>query len=138
MQRRCWNGDIEPLPPASLRQLVNARLQAQLEYVWASSPFYQAKFSSAGVKRNAMRDLADLPLLPFTEKDEIRQNQQEHPPFGSYLATTPERWLRVPQTSATTARALSVALPDKDRHVMNESAARSFRAAGLHPTHTVV
>src|SRR5258708_35176993 len=102
MQRPFWNGDIETLPPAALRQLENARLQAQLEYVWASSPFYQAKFSSAGVKRNAMRDLAVLPLLPFTEKDEIRQNHQEHPPFGSNLATTPEPLIAVHQPSRHT------------------------------------
>ena len=77
MTRRFWNEDVETLPPAALRKLENARLQTQLEYVWASSLFYQAKFSSVGVKRTAIRDLADLPLLPFTEKDEIRQNQQE-------------------------------------------------------------
>ena len=138
MKRRFWNEDIETLPPAALRKLENARLQTQLEYVWASSLFYQAKFSSVGVKRTALRDLADLPLLPFTEKDEIRQNQQEHPPFGSYLATAPERLIRVHKTSGTTGRALYVALTDKDRHVMNESAARSFWAAGLRPTDTVV
>lgn len=138
MERRFWNEDIETLPPAALRQLENARLHAQLEYVWATSTFYLAKFSSAGVKRHAIRDLADLPLLPFTEKDEIRQNQQEHPPFGSYLATAPERLIRVHKTSGTTGRALYIALTDKDRQVMNESAARSLWAAGLRPGDTVV
>jgi phenylacetate-CoA ligase len=138
MERRFWNKNIETLPPAALRQLENARLQAQLEYVWATSPFYLAKFSSAGVKRQAIRDLADLPLLPFTEKDEIRQDQQEYPPFGSYLATTPERLIRVHKTSGTTGRALYIALTNKDRHVMNESAARSLWAAGLRPSDTVV
>ena len=138
MERHFWNEDIETLPRAALRQVENARLLAQLDYVWATSPFYQAKFSSAGVKRQAIRDLADLPLLPFTEKDELRQNQQEHPPFGSYLATTPERLIRVHKTSGTTGRALYIALTDKDRHVMNESAARSLWAAGLRPSDTVV
>jgi phenylacetate-CoA ligase len=138
MERHFWNEDIETLPRAALRQVENARLLAQLDYVWATSPFYQAKFSSAGVKRQAIRDLADLPLLPFTEKDELRQNQQEHPPFGSYLATTPERLIRVHKTSGTTGRALYIALTGKDRHVMNESAARSLWAAGLRPSDTVV
>src|SRR6266436_10185229 len=138
MKRRFWNGDIETLPPAALRQLENARLQAQLDYVWASSLFYQAKFSSAGVKRNALRDLADLPLLPFTEKDEIRQNQQEHPPYGSYLAANQEQLIRVHQTSGTTGRALFVALTRQDRNLMNECAARSYWASGLRPSDTVV
>lgn len=138
MERRFWNEDIETLPPAALRQLENARLQAQLEYVWASSPFYQAKFSAADVRRDAITDLADLPLLPFTEKDELRQDQQEHPPFGSYLATAPQRLIRVHKTSGTTGRALYIALTDNDRRAMNESAARSLWAAGLRPGDTVV
>src|SRR5258708_27947293 len=124
MKRHFWNVDIETLPPAALRQLENARLQAQLDYVWASSLFYQAKFSSAGVKRDAIRDLADLPLLPFTEKDEIRQNQQEHPPFGSYLATPPKRLIRGHETSGTTRRALYVALTDKPRQFMTVTSTR--------------
>ncbi len=138
MQRRFWNEDIETLPPAALRQLENARLHAQLDYVWASSPFYQAKFAAAGVKRPALRDLVDLPLLPFTEKDEIRQDQQQHPPFGSYLATSPQRLIRVHKTSGTTGRALYVALTGNDRRAMNEGAARSLWAAGLRPGDTVV
>ena len=138
MERRFWNEDIETLSRAALRQLENVRLQAQLAYVWASSPFYQAKFVAAGVKRPVLGDLADLPLLPFTEKDELRQDQQEHPPFGNYLATPPERLIRVHKTSGTTGRALYIALTDHDRLAMNESAARSLWAAGLRPTDTVV
>lgn len=138
MDRRYWNEDIETLAPAALRQLENERLRAQLDYVWASSPFYSAKFAAAGVPRHALGDLAGLPLLPFTEKDELRQNQQQHPPFGSYLATTPERLIRVHKTSGTTGRALYIALTDRDRRIMNESAARSLWAAGLRPSDTVV
>src|ERR1700730_16031068 len=138
MDRRFWNQDVETLPHAALRQLENERLHAQLDYVWASSAFYLAKFAAVGVARSALRDLADLPLLPFTEKDELRQDQQEHPPFGSYLATTPERLIRVHKTSGTTGRALYIALTDRDRRLMNEGAARALWAAGLRPSDTVV
>lgn len=138
MERRFWNEDVETLPGSALRQLENERLHAQLEYVRASSPFYQAKFAAAGVERHALRDLADLPLLPFTEKDELRQDQQERPPFGSYLAAAPQRLIRVHKTSGTTGRALYIVLTDKDRRAMNESAARALWAAGLRPGDTVV
>ena len=138
MERRFWNEDVEKLPPAALRQVENERLQAQLDYVWANSPFYQAKFGEAGITRHVLRDLADLPLLPFTEKDELRQDQQEHPPFGSSLATTSEQVIRVHKTSGTTGRALYLALTDRDRRMMNEGAARALWAAGLRPSDTVV
>ena len=138
MERVYWDEDRETIQPAALRRLENEALGTQLDYVWSSSPFYQAKFAQAGIKREAIGDGADLPLLPFTEKDECRSSQQEHPPFGSYLACTPEQIIRVHKTSGTTGRALYVALTRQDRNLMNECAARCFWAAGLRPSDTVV
>jgi len=138
MERRYWNEDLETMLPAALRQLENEYLRTQLDYVWADSAFYQAKFAEAGVKREDIRDVADLPLLPFTEKDECRRSQEDHPPFGSYLAATQEQVIRVHKTSGTTGRALYVALTGRDCTLMNECAARSFWAAGLRPSDTVV
>ncbi len=138
MERVYWNEDLETMLPTALRRLENDSLQTQLDYVWTCSAFYQAKFAEAGVKREAIRDVADLPLLPFTEKDECRRSQQEHPPFGSYLATTQEQVIRAHKTSGTTGRALYVVLTRRDCTFMNECAARSFWAAGLRPSDTVV
>jgi len=138
MERRYWNEDLETMQPAALHQLENDYLRTQLDYVWAYSAFYQAKFAEAGVKREAIRDVADLPLLPFTEKDECRHSQEEYPPFGSYLATTQEQVIRAHKTSGTTGRALYVTLTRRDRNLMNECAARSFWATGLRPSDTVV
>ena len=133
-----WNEDRETILPAVLRRLENDALHTQLDYVWSSSSFYQTKFAQAGIGREAIGDVADLPLLPFTEKYECRRSQQEHPPFGSYLACTQEQIVRVHKTSGTTGRALYVALTPRDRGLMNECAARCFWAAGLRPGDTVV
>jgi phenylacetate-CoA ligase len=138
MERLYWNEDIETMQPAALRRLENECLQTQLDYVWSCSAFYKARFAEAGIKRGDIRDLADLPLLPFTEKDECRRDQQEHPPFGSYLATNQEQVIRAHKTSGTTGRALYVALTRPDRNLMNECAARSYWASGLRPSDTVV
>ena len=51
-----WNEDIETMQPAELRRLENENLRTQLDYVWSNSPFYQAKFAEAGVKRETIRD----------------------------------------------------------------------------------
>src|SRR5205807_1083209 len=128
MERLYWNADIETMQPAALQRLENEYLQTQLDYIWARSAFYQGKFAEAGVKREVIRDVADLPLLPFTEKDECRRSQQEHPPFGNYLATSQEQVIRVHKTSGTTGHALYVALTRRDCNLMNECAARSFWA----------
>src|SRR5690348_6302642 len=76
VERKFWDEAIETIAPAAQRRLENERFQTQLDLVWARSAFYQAKFAEAGVKREAIRDLADLPLLPFTEKDECRRSQK--------------------------------------------------------------
>src|SRR3989440_4418930 len=138
MERPYWNEDIETMQPAALQQLEDEYLRTQLDYIWAYSAFYQARFAEAGVKRESIRTMADLPLLPFTEKDECRRSQQEHPPFGNYLATDQEQVIRVHKTSGTTGRALYVALTRRDRDLMNECAARSYWASGLRPSDTVV
>lgn len=138
MQRLYWNENIETMPLEKLRRFENEYLQTQLDYVWASSPFYVAKFTEAGVKREAIRALADLPLLPFTEKDECRRDQQEHSPFGNYVACSQEQVMRVHKTSGTTGQALYVALTRNDRNLMNECAARAYWASGLRPSDTVV
>lgn len=137
-KRYYWNEDIETMQPEALRRLENENLHTQLDYLWSNSAFYQAKFAEAGVKRGTMRDVSDLPLLPFTEKDECRRSQQEHPPFGNYLACSQEQVMRVHKTSGTTGLALYVALTRHDRDLMNECAARSYWASGLRPSDTVV
>ena len=138
MDRLYWNEDMETMQPAVLHQLENEYLRTQLDYVWQCSAFYQARFAEAGVNRADIRDVADLPLLPFTEKDECRLSQHEHPPFGNYLASSQEQVIRVHKTSGTTGRALYVALTRQDRNLMNECAARSYWAAGLRPSDMVV
>ena len=138
MERLYWNEEMETMPSATLHRFENESLLTQLDYIWSHSAFYQHKFAEAGVKREAVRDLADLSLLPFTEKDECRRDQQEHPPFGSYLASSVEQVMRVHKTSGTTGRSLYVALTRNDRNLMNECAARSYWASGLRPSDTVV
>src|SRR5215831_12173551 len=65
MEHRYWNEDLETMQPAALHQLENDCLRTQLDYVWAYSAFYQTKFAEAGVKREDIRNVADLPQLPF-------------------------------------------------------------------------
>ncbi len=137
-ERRYWNENIETMQSAALRRLENERLRTQLDYIWERSAFYRARFAEAGVRREAIRTLDDLPMLPFTEKDECRRDQQEHPPFGSYLAATQEQVIRAHKTSGTTGRALYVALTRRDRDLMNECGGRSFWASGMRPSDTVV
>ncbi|MCZ7573332.1 MAG: AMP-binding protein [Ardenticatenaceae bacterium] len=138
MRRPFWNAGIETLAPEELRRLEDEALRRQLAYLATRSAFYARKFAEAGVDPATIRSRADLPRLPFTEKDELRANQETHPPLGNYLAAPREQIVRLHKTSGTTGRPLFVGLTSHDLEVTHEIGARAFWAAGLGPGDTVV
>jgi phenylacetate-CoA ligase len=75
------------MPVDKLRELLAAVLR--------DNPFYSAKLRGAN---------PDSPLasLPFTLKQELIEDQQAHPPYGSNLTYSLDRYTRFCQTSATT------------------------------------
>lgn len=75
--RKYWDEEIETMPCVKLETLENTRLKEQLGYVYAKSPFYRKKFGEAGVNPAKMTSVRELPRLPFTTKDELRETQAE-------------------------------------------------------------
>ena len=59
------------------------------------NPFYSAKLRGASVD-------SELASLPFTHKQELIEDQLAHPPYGSNLTYSLDRYTRFSQTSATT------------------------------------
>jgi phenylacetate-CoA ligase len=72
-----------------------AKLPELLSVVLRDNPFYSAKL------RGVTPD-SDLAALPFTLKQELIEDQQAHPPYGSNLTYPLDRYTRFCQTSATT------------------------------------
>ncbi len=109
-----WQKEIETLPREKLEELQLQRFRAQMRYVYERSPFYRRKFDAAGIKPDDVRTLDDIRHVPFTEKDELRQSQAEHPPWGDFLCVPPEDGVRVFQTSGTTGIPVKVLVNHKD------------------------
>lgn len=86
MASRYLEPKIERASRARLTRLQERRLRAQLRHAYARSPFYRRKFKEAGVKPEQIRTLGDLRRLPFTTKDELKQDQADHPLWGTLLA----------------------------------------------------
>lgn len=125
---------LETLSPDELRAREDVALVKQLAYVMERSAFYQRKF--AGIDQ--ITDREALRVLPFTEKDELRASQEAVPPFGDYLAVSPEQINRVHKTSGTTGRPLYIAMTRRDIETTHACGARAFWAAGLRPGDRVV
>jgi phenylacetate-CoA ligase len=122
---------LERASRATMRRLQLARLRVQVAHAWRASPFYRRKLDAARVKPAAIRSLDDLARLPFTTKDELKQNQAERPPWGDVLAVPLADVLRIHMTSATTGRPLAFLDTADDWHGFYHSYARSLHAFGV-------
>ena len=124
--------EVETRDPAEQRDRDDAALRRQFGHLFDRSDFYRGKLREAGFgDAAACGGVDDLPRLPFTEKDEIRQSQAEFPPFGSHLAADPANIVRVYSTSGTTGDPCYMPVTAKDLASWIEISSRSYSAAGL-------
>lgn len=120
----------EFLAPADIAAIQKQRWHLQAEYVRSTSQFYNRQSFSG--------DLAELADLPFTDKEMIRIDQRDNPPFGSYIAAEPKAISRVHRTSGTSGVAMNLTLSAVDAVMTAKVGARAQKAAGLGPGHRVV
>ncbi|MGH7325216.1 MAG: phenylacetate--CoA ligase family protein [Candidatus Rokuibacteriota bacterium] len=138
MSSRYLEPEIETASRSTLRRFQEERLRAQVAHAYAQSPFYRRKLDAAGVAPADVRTVEDLRRLPFTTKDELKQDQAEHPLWGTLLAVPFEQCLRVHMTSATTGRPLAFLDTKDDWYGFYHSYARSLWAFGVRPPDMVM
>lgn len=121
-----YDDELETLPREALEALQLKRLQNTVERVYNLVPFYKKKLDKAKVKPEDIKSLGDLKKLPFTTKQDLRDNY----PFG--LFTIPlEQVVRVHASSGTTGKPTVVGYSKRDVEVWSDLMARSFAAAGV-------
>src|SRR5690554_4407692 len=124
-------GTLDPLETASLDELRNTQLQRlrwSLNHAYTNVPFYKAAFDRIGLKPADIQSLEDLSLVPFTMKQDLRDNY----PFGMF-ATPMEQIVRLHASSGTTGKPTVVGYTQNDINTWADVVARSIRAAGGHP-----
>ncbi|MHB8148603.1 MAG: phenylacetate--CoA ligase family protein [Desulfobulbia bacterium] len=122
-----WNEEYETLPRPALEALQLKRLKAQVTRVHATVPYYRKKMEDAGVTPDDIQTLADIRLLPFTTKEDLRKNY----PFG--LFTVPmEKVVRIHASSGTTGKPTVVGYTKRDIEMWAELMTRTLSAAGVH------
>src|SRR5688572_7308113 len=122
---------LERASRASMQRLQLTRLRKQIAHAAVHSPFYTRKLRAAGVKPTSVRTLDDLRHVPFTTKDELKDNQAEKPPWGDVLAVPFADVVRIHMTSATTGRPLAFLDTKDDWYGFYHSYARSLHAFGV-------
>src|SRR5437764_318614 len=104
MAARCLEPRLERAARADMARLQTRRLREQVAHAGRRSPFYRRKFRAARIDPATIRSLDDLRRLPFTTKDELKDNQAAHPPWGDVLAVPFADVLRVHLTKAARLR----------------------------------
>ena len=115
----------ETLPREELEALQLRRLKDLCARVYATVPFYRRRFEERGLSPESIQSLSDLQLLPFTEKQDLRNNY----PYGLF-AVPRETIVRIHASSGTTGKATVVGYTRRDLENWSDLMARSFAMAG--------
>jgi len=122
----------ETMARAELAQLQGERLKNLVERVYANVPAYRRKMELAKLTPADIRGMEDLHKLPFTEKQDLRDNY----PFGMF-AVPKDKIVRVHASSGTTGKLTVVGYTQGDIDVWSEVMARSLAMAGVKPSSAV-
>ena len=122
-----YDEEFETLPREALEAIQLKRLQRVVEKVYATVPFYKKAFDEKGIKPDDIRHLEDLQKLPFTMKQDLRDNY----PFAMF-ATPMQNVVRIHASSGTTGKPTVVGYTRRDIDTWSELMARTLAAAGTH------
>jgi phenylacetate-CoA ligase len=138
MKKEFLNEKIETMGLDELRPIQEQKFLKQIDYVWEKSQFYQKKFKDHGVERSDIKGLKDLHKLPFTEKDELRESQEETPPLGSHCIVPINDIIRIQSSSGTTGVPTFVGITRHDHQVWTDITARSLFTKSVRPDDVVI
>ena len=117
---------IECMSRDEMAALQSERLVKQVKNVYDNVAFYNRKMKELGVEPGDIKGIEDIHKLPFTTKDDLRENY----PFG-LLAVPKSQIARVQGTSGTTGKLTLMSYTANDVDLWGECVARCMTMAGL-------
>lgn len=126
MEHKCWNPTMETMPREQLRAVQDERLRDVVRRVYENVPFYRDKMQKLGVTPKDIRGVCDIELLPFTEKQDLRNNY----PFGMFAVPQSEI-VRIHASSGTTGKPSVAGYTSGDVDRWAELMARAMYCAGI-------
>jgi phenylacetate-CoA ligase len=119
--------ELETMSRPEIEKLQMERLKTTLQRCM-NSPFYRKRFEENGINPEDIRSLEDLRKIPFTTKQDLRDNY----PFG--LSVVPlEQVVRLHSSSGTTGTPTVILHTQKDLDEWANAVARCLYMVGLRP-----
>lgn len=119
-----WDREIETIKDKKLKALQIERLQKTLRQA-IKIPLYRERFKTLGIRPQDIKDLKDIKRLPFTTRDDLRENY----PYGM-LAIPREKVIRLHTSSGTTGKPKAIFYSKRDIDTSTELIARCFTMTG--------
>jgi len=120
-----WNRRIETMPAQELKERQLKKLKELVKHCYENSVFYRKRFDGAGLKPESIRSLDDLAKIPFTLKNDLKDNY----PFGM-VAVRSDDIVEIHASSGTTGNPIIGAYTKNDIEVWGELMGRSIYTAG--------
>ncbi len=121
-----WEEDYETMPREKLKLLQTERLKKTLINVYENVKFYRKRLDDCGINPYKFNNLDDLQKIPFTTKDDLRDNY----PFGLF-ACPMEDVVRIHSSSGTTGNPTVVGYTKSDISIWTNLIARDLYGAGV-------
>lgn len=121
-----WEENNECMDRDELKQLQLERLESTLNRVYLNVPFYRKKFDEMNIDIDSIRSFDDLCRLPFTTKDDLRNNY----PYGLFAVPLREV-IRIHASSGTTGMSTVVGYTKNDIKTWSNLVARTLTAGGV-------
>ncbi len=116
---------FETMPREDLETIILRRLKTTIDRIYSNVPFYRLKFEENGITPDDIRSLEDLQRIPFTTKEDLRDNY----PYGMF-AVPMDNVVRIHASSGTTGQPTVVGYTARDVNTWAELMARSLAAGG--------
>ena len=121
-----WDKEFETMPLEALKDFQLKQLQQTVAWVYEKVPYYKNKLDDLGIRSQDIRELADLARLPFTVKNDLRDNY----PFG-LCAVSMTDVVRIHASSGTTGKPITGPYTAEDLEQWSDCMARNLYAAGV-------
>ncbi|HKJ43476.1 MAG TPA: phenylacetate--CoA ligase [Sunxiuqinia sp.] len=122
-----WNKKIECASRDEMKAVQSERLIETVQRIYHNVLSYRKKMQDAGLVPGDIQSIDDLSKLPFTTKQDLRDNY----PFGMFTVPMSEI-VRVHASSGTTGKPTVVGYTRKDLNSWAEVVTRALCMAGAH------
>ncbi|MEX2558197.1 MAG: hypothetical protein WEB06_21515 [Actinomycetota bacterium] len=127
--RELWNPDVQKRDSDAVNEAATRGVAQVWRRIWELPvPFYRNKLEKAGFDRDTVPPLDEIPR---TRKEELRADEERHPPFGTYRSVELTQAVRIGSSTGTTGKPMLFFYSPNDLEVHIEVARRNLWRHGL-------